>query len=261
MDRHELPTHLHVEDKLIAGLTVRQVLFLSVGLSVGYSLWLHVSSMAAHLSLVLAHRPRFAWLAPAPELCCLVLSALPVLVMVICILVRPAERPLEDWLLVALRYATLPKRAVWRPIAADVRSAVGPDDYPMDTDALSEWMRTAEDDPDDDDDATRVDARDSAGTVAGTGTEAAVLHRKPELALEDGAGRLSAGSQERAAVDARPIRDLPARRWNAAYRRQQTQTQTQTPAHVTVCLADSVQAGVAARQTVHVGAAHRNGGR
>ena len=108
MERRELPTHLHVEDKLIAGLTVRQVLFLSVGVSVGYSLWLHLAW--------LAHVPALAHVAALTALLRVALAALPVLAMTICILVRPAGRPLEDWLPVVLRYAVLPKAAVWRSL-------------------------------------------------------------------------------------------------------------------------------------------------
>lgn len=106
MKRREIPTHLHVEDKLIAGLTVRQVLFLSVGVSVGYSLWLHLAW--------LAHVPALAHVAALTALLRVALAALPVLAMTICVLVRPAGRPLEDWLPVVLRYAVLPKAAVWR---------------------------------------------------------------------------------------------------------------------------------------------------
>ena len=37
--RHEIPTHLNVEDRAILGLTVRQLTVLTVGLSSGYALW------------------------------------------------------------------------------------------------------------------------------------------------------------------------------------------------------------------------------
>jgi len=114
MERRELPTHLHVEDKLIAGLTIRQVLFLCVGVSVGYSLWLHLAGVATATAIWLVHTSSLARLAPLAQVARLIVSALPVLLMVICVLVRPADRPLEDWLLVALRYLSLPKAAVWR---------------------------------------------------------------------------------------------------------------------------------------------------
>ena len=117
MERRELPTHLHVEDKLIAGLTIRQVLFLCVGVSVGYSLWLHLAGVATAASVWLAHTPSLAMVAPLAQVVRLLVSALPVLLMVLFVLVRPADRPLEEWLLVALRYVSLPKAAVWRSSA------------------------------------------------------------------------------------------------------------------------------------------------
>src|SRR5579859_2942603 len=51
--RHELPTHLHVEDRLIAGLTVRQTLLLSAGVSVSYSLWRHLAGLQLGLQVAL----------------------------------------------------------------------------------------------------------------------------------------------------------------------------------------------------------------
>jgi len=152
MERRELPTHLHVEDKLIAGLTIRQVLFLCVGVSVGYSLWLHLSGVATATSIWLVHTPSLAGLAPLAQVARLVVSALPVLLMVICVLVRPADRPLEDWLLIALRYLSLPKAAVWRSStraamfhedSVDVRGAVTASedehDVSADDEAWTSW--------------------------------------------------------------------------------------------------------------------------
>ena len=37
--RHEIPTHLNVEDKAFYGLSVRQVMYLTVGISGAYALW------------------------------------------------------------------------------------------------------------------------------------------------------------------------------------------------------------------------------
>lgn len=112
MDRHELPTHLHVEDKLLGGLTVRQVLYLSVGLSVGYGLWGHLTWLARFGGLgVVAH---------------VVFSAVPAACALLVGICHPGGRPLEEWLLVALRYATLPKIAVWR--ACTPMPALEPED-------------------------------------------------------------------------------------------------------------------------------------
>src|SRR5436190_20259480 len=37
--RHEIPTHLNVEDRVALGLSVRQVLYLLVGLASAYGAW------------------------------------------------------------------------------------------------------------------------------------------------------------------------------------------------------------------------------
>ena len=36
MDRHEIPTHLNVEDKAFAGLTMRQLMTAAIGLALAY---------------------------------------------------------------------------------------------------------------------------------------------------------------------------------------------------------------------------------
>jgi hypothetical protein len=98
---HEVPTHLNVEDRVLFGLTARQFLYVLVGSSASYAFWdqtlglgeaLRVASVAVSLATTLA----FA-------------------------LVRPADRPLEEWLAAALAYAATPRRATWQP--AEPRSA------------------------------------------------------------------------------------------------------------------------------------------
>ena len=108
MQRHEIPTHLEVEDKILGALTVRQLLFLAVGLSLSYGLWglLQQLAPAPHRHLPLAVELA---LAAIPALCTLVLA-----------LAQPAGRPLEEWLLAMLRYAGQPKRYVWRPLPDEV---------------------------------------------------------------------------------------------------------------------------------------------
>jgi hypothetical protein len=96
---HEVPTHLNVEDKVLFGLTARQFLYILVGSSASYALWdqalglgdpLRVASVAVCLATTLA----FA-------------------------LVRPADRPLEAWLVAALVYAGAPRQATWQPAEPD----------------------------------------------------------------------------------------------------------------------------------------------
>jgi hypothetical protein len=92
---HEVPTHLNVEDRVLFGLTARQFLYVLVGASASYELWeqalwlgdvLRTASVAVCLGMTLALA-----------------------------LVRPAGRPLEEWLVAALVYAAAPRRAIWQP--------------------------------------------------------------------------------------------------------------------------------------------------
>ena len=93
-NRHQIPTHLNVEDRAILGLTVRQVSYLVVGCAGAYSLWSQWPD----------------W----PESVRLGLVAACLLAAVIVALVRPAGRGLEQWVFVALHYAAVPKRSAWR---------------------------------------------------------------------------------------------------------------------------------------------------
>src|SRR5579859_5796060 len=107
MQRHEIPTHLEVEDKILGTLTVRQLLFLAVGLSLSYGLWGLLHQLAVSPG---HHLPIVAQLALAaiPALCTLVLA-----------LAQPGGRPLEEWLLAIVRYAGQPKVCIWRPLAEE----------------------------------------------------------------------------------------------------------------------------------------------
>jgi hypothetical protein len=98
---YELPTHLQVEDVLIAGLTARQLLRLMVGASLGYGLWDQAVWLPQELRMGLAAAIVIAGLAVA--------------------LVQPGGRPLDQWLLAGLLFVALPRRLVWRSGAALLR--------------------------------------------------------------------------------------------------------------------------------------------
>ncbi len=100
MNRHEIPTHLNVEDKAFAGLTMRQLLTAAVGLALAYGV---------------ATEP------PLPMPLRLVGAGLVLLAVALFALWRPAGRPLEDWAFVLLRYWAVPRTAVWRPRVSDCR--------------------------------------------------------------------------------------------------------------------------------------------
>lgn len=92
---HEIPTHLNVEDRAFYGLTIRQVMYLTVGGSGSYELW----NQWPALPLVL----RALLVAP------------PLLVALVFALVRPHGRSLDEWLFVAFHYTAVPKVSVWQP--------------------------------------------------------------------------------------------------------------------------------------------------
>src|SRR5262249_54350352 len=104
---HQIPTHLNVEDKVLFGLTARQFLTVLIGVSLAYSVWNHPALLAS-LRLGLAAT-------------CAVLT-------LVVALVRAAERPIEQWALVALVYVARPKGSSWSPPEPD------PDDWQAPTD-------------------------------------------------------------------------------------------------------------------------------
>lgn len=104
--RHEIPTHLNVEDRAFYGLSVRQATLLIVGLAGGYGLWSQWPDIFPILRLAIA------------ATCVGAAAALA--------LFRPGGRGLEEWIFVALRYLSLPKSAVWRPRVPGTESCQSP---------------------------------------------------------------------------------------------------------------------------------------
>lgn len=76
MQRHEVPTHLNIEDKAFAGLTMRQLMVAIIGLALAYS------AMSE---------------APLPLAIRLAAGATVLLVTAAISLWQPAGRSLEDW--------------------------------------------------------------------------------------------------------------------------------------------------------------------
>jgi hypothetical protein len=102
-ERHEVPTHLGVEDRAFYGLSVRQVMYLTAGFSLGYRLWTQSGDGLPELRLALA-------------LGC----ALGAIVLA---LMRPAGRGFEEWAFVIGRYLVIPRRTVWHPAEPDITTA------------------------------------------------------------------------------------------------------------------------------------------
>ena len=98
---YELPTHLQVEDQLIAGLTARQLVRLLVGGCLAYGVWDQASWLAQDIRLLLA----------------LLIAAFGALFA----LVEPSHRPLDQWLLAGLLFILLPRRLAWQPGVVNAR--------------------------------------------------------------------------------------------------------------------------------------------
>ena len=104
--RHELPTHLGVEDRVLGALSARQALVLLGGMAGTYDGWRQLADLPFELRGGLAAGALLLTLALA--------------------LLRPGGRWLEAWAVAGLRYAALPKTAVWRPRPAEPDRPAGP---------------------------------------------------------------------------------------------------------------------------------------
>lgn len=93
VQRHEVPTHLNIEDKAFAGLTMRQLMVAIIGLALAYA------AMSE---------------APLPLPIRLAAGGMVLLATAAVSLWRPAGRPLEDWAFVLLQYVSVPRIVVWR---------------------------------------------------------------------------------------------------------------------------------------------------
>jgi hypothetical protein len=100
MQAQKVPTHMGMPDRVILGLTPRQLLITLIGCSIGYDIWLHLSALQT--------------IGIAGLIARLICSLLPAGVSVSVALITIAGRPLEVWALVALRYQLRPKVYVWR---------------------------------------------------------------------------------------------------------------------------------------------------
>src|SRR4051794_32613881 len=100
---YELPTHLQVEDTLLLGLTVRQLLRLLIGASLAYGFWDQATALHSFVRLGIT-------------------AGLALLGFLVA-LVRPGGRPLDQWLLAALIFYVLPRRGIWKRTPVELRRA------------------------------------------------------------------------------------------------------------------------------------------
>jgi PrgI family protein len=99
---HKVPTHMSLPDRVVFGLTARQLLLLLIGCSLGYNLWLHLGVLEA---LALPGPLLRIALALVPAVCAATLA-----------LISVSDRPLEVWFLVLVRYWQRPRIYVWRSL-------------------------------------------------------------------------------------------------------------------------------------------------
>lgn len=103
MRRHEIPTHLEAPDRLLLGLTSKQVMQLMGAAAGAYGL-LDSGLLPIELRLPLA--------------------AVAAMLGALLALVRPGGRAAEEWLLLLLVHLAGPRRMVWRPCPAPVVETV-----------------------------------------------------------------------------------------------------------------------------------------
>jgi hypothetical protein len=91
---------MNLPDKVVFGLTARQLLLLLIGCSLGYNLWLHLSALEA--------------LAFPGQVLRMALALVPAALAATLALISVADRPLEVWFLVLVRYWQRPRIYLWR---------------------------------------------------------------------------------------------------------------------------------------------------
>jgi hypothetical protein len=99
---HKVPTHMAMPDRIVFGLTGKQLLITLIGCSIGYDIWLHLSALLMYGIVGLIAR--------------LICSLVPAGVALSAAVITVAGRSLEVWALVAWRYLLQPKIYVWRSV-------------------------------------------------------------------------------------------------------------------------------------------------
>lgn len=95
----KVPTHMNMADRVVFGLTARQLLILLIGCSAGYDLYLQLHGLVV--------------LAAAGMLIRLGVASVPALLALVFALLAIEGRPLEIWLFILIRYWQRPQYYVW----------------------------------------------------------------------------------------------------------------------------------------------------
>ena len=125
---YKVPTHMSLPDKVVFGLTARQLLLLLIGCSLGYNLWLHLGALEA--------------LALIGQVLRIGMALIPVAIAATLALISVADRPLEVWLLVLVRYWQRPQVYLWRSLRmSEQPQHTGERDYaPLPTEAVWSYV-------------------------------------------------------------------------------------------------------------------------
>src|SRR6266699_1740276 len=107
---HTNPTQLNTPEKIIWGLTARQLLILALGCSLGYKLWANLVFLLTYGVAGFALR--------------LLLTALPVLVALALAMVQLGGRYLDIWAIQLMSYSGRSKHAVWWSVQIKDRYAL-----------------------------------------------------------------------------------------------------------------------------------------
>ncbi len=109
---HVNPTQLNAPEKLLWGLTARQLFILALGGSIGYRLWSHFAFLLTFGITGFGTR--------------LVLACIPVLFALALATIQLGGRFLEIWAVLLLRYSCKQKQAVWCSVHIKDRYALAP---------------------------------------------------------------------------------------------------------------------------------------
>ena len=121
---YEIPTHLQVEDALIAGLTPRQLLRLVAGASMAYALWdqLALLPSAIHAGI----------------------TAAAAILGLLFALVQPGQRPLDQWVFAGVLFVVSPRAWRWqRDVSSPELETTRPDEEWADLVSPVDWAAAA----------------------------------------------------------------------------------------------------------------------
>ena len=96
---------MNVPDRVVFGLTARQLLLLLIGGSLGHNCWLHLGALEA--------------VGLPGQIVRVALSLLPAVLLAALAMISIADRPLELWLLILVRYWQRPKMYVWSSLGEE----------------------------------------------------------------------------------------------------------------------------------------------